>query len=131
MNTSVYMYKNQTSSSITIKAHSYFLKKDSVLIISPGGMLELIFGIEHEVLFPPPFSWDECPPYTDDYIVVSNGEKQLIHKFYPPAPETNNLYQEETYTFVNEKKRHRTYQYIFTDADFENAEPIEPSEDSE
>ncbi len=124
---STYVYKNQTSYSITVKAHSCFLEKDSVFIIPPSEshMLEFMVDGSH---YSPPFWGDYIS--ISDYIVVSNGEKQFIHKFYPPDPETNNLYQEETYKLVKERKRHRTYEYIFTDDDFVNAEPIEPSDGS-
>ena len=117
---STYIYKNQTSSSITVKVH--YVSKDSIFVISPQESYELEFYYDG-ASYPPPFLFAGFD--INDSIVVSNGDKQFVHKRFPLNPETNNLYQEETYTFVNEKKRHRTYEYIFTDDDFVNAEPIE------
>ncbi len=126
------VYKNQTDESICFTWHSHYarrsLTEDTIFIIPPQGMHELKF--RREGACPPPFCGDYMGPFYDDSIVISNGEKQFIHKFYPPDPETNNLYQEETYKLVKERKRHRTYEYIFTDDDFVNAEPIEPSDGS-
>ncbi len=121
-----YVYKNLTSSSIKVKYNYFFNKKDSIFIIPPSGkhLLEFMKG----GVYPPPFYGEYQYPTLNDSIVVSNGERQFIHKYIhtlPPKLETNNLYQKETYKLVKERKRHRTYEYIFTDDDFVNAEPIE------
>ncbi len=120
------MYKNQTDESILFTWHSdyakMYLPSDTVFIIPPQGMHELEFGIEGS--YPPPFYGG----LYGDSIVVSNGEKQFIHKPLPPDPETNNLYQIKTYTLVQKRKRHITFEYIFTDADFADTEPSSPME---
>ena len=128
--TSTCVYKNQTDESICFTWHSHdarhSLTEDTVFIIPPQGSHALKFWAEGH--YPLPFCGDHMSPNPGDSIVVSNGEKQVIHKFYPPDPETNNLYQIKTYTLVQKTKRHITFEYIFTDTDFADTEPSAPME---
>ncbi len=55
-------------------------------------------------------------------MIISNGEMQFINRNW----EKDELYNINNYTLISQKDPKRTYQYIFTDENFIDAEPINP-----
>lgn len=67
---------------ITVKSHSIY-KKKSIFIIHPS---ESLCWNLWQRGYLSPFSWTDRRPYINEYIVVSNGEKQFIQKELPLEP---------------------------------------------
>lgn len=126
--TSYYNYRNDSSSEIHLESYSYYdgelhEEPNYTFTIPIGESYTLRFNIEGG--YPYPFMWSS--PTEEDRVVVTNDEKQFFNTRHANFGE-NKLFREDSYEIVksNKKGRDRTYQYVFTDKDFENAQPIEP-----
>lgn len=126
--TSYYNYRNDSSSEIHLESYSYYdgelhEEPDYSFVIPVGQTYTLRFATEGG--YPYPFMWRS--PTEEDRVVVSNNEKQFFNTRHANFGEIK-LFREDSYEIIksNKKGRNRTYQYVFTDKDFENAQPLEP-----
>lgn len=126
--TSYYEYRNNSSSVIYFNSYSYATgelieEPDYSFVIPVGDSFTLRFDTEGG--YPYPFMW--ASPTDKDRVVVSNDEKQFFNTRHANFGDIK-LFREDSYEIVKSSKkgRNRTYQYVFTDKDFENAQPVEP-----
>lgn len=114
-----YVYVNSTDKDIKIESYLYYIEDgpDSTFVIAPGKSHALSFMNEGSFL--DPFVWQTGG--NSGIVVCSNGEKQ----FTDIKREGGKLFLKSSYKVTKKRKRYHIYQYTFTDADFENAEPIE------
>lgn len=124
--TSYYEYRNDSSSEIHLESYSYY---DGELHEEPDYSFVIPVGESHTLRFateggyPYPFMWSS--PTEEDRVVVSNDEKQFFNTRHANFGEIK-LFREDSYEIIKSSKkgRNRTYQYVFTDKDFQSAQPL-------
>lgn len=126
--TSYYNYRNDSSSEIHLTSFNFIKGEleedpDYTFVIPVGQTYTLRFATEGG--YPYPFMWRS--PTGADYVNVDNGYKRFVNTRYSTSGE-DKLFREDSYEIIksNKKGRNRTCQYVFTDKDFENAQPLEP-----
>lgn len=126
--TSYYCYKNECSTDIRLASYNYLsgeLRKDPdcTFVIPCGGTHTLRFDTEGN--YPYPFMWTS--PTGADCVCVTNGMQRFINTRHSFTGE-DKLFREESYEILktSRKERARTYRYVFTDEDFDDAQPVEP-----
>lgn len=124
---SYYRYKNECSTDIRLTSYNYLSGElledpDYTFVIPCGETHTLRFDTEGN--YPYPFMWTS--PMGADRVCVTNGTRQFINTRHSFTGE-DKLFREESYEVLktSQKERTRTYQYVFTDKDFDDAEPVE------
>lgn len=127
---SFYHYRNECSTDIRLTSYRYrngelLEDPDYTFVIPCGETHTLRFDTEGNGSYPYPFMWTS--PTGADYVRVTNGIKQFINTRHSFTGE-DKLFREESYEILKTapKDRTRTYQYVFTDKDFDGAELVDP-----
>lgn len=122
-----YIYKNQTSKDITIKSYSPIYYDGgidhgeySTFVIEVNGSYKIYWPTDYSRFPREPFTWLPNPSADHDTTIVSNSISEIIER----RRDNSTLYNTDNYRVVSSKpkKRSWTYEYIFTDEYFENAE---------
>ncbi len=130
-----YKYLNFSSSDITVEAHGMSLHEEMIMLESftiPAGYSHTVkystmggeAGVGANVIIRPFRTGIFWGP-SKDYVVVSNGEKTVTQYAVDWRESQYNLYNLYGYLLIFDDGYHMTYEYEFTDAFFENAEPSE------
>lgn len=119
----LYEYKNESDYTITLKL--YYLDNgipvmDSLFTLNKKSR-DFIPVNNDKGFLPKPFT-ENGTIHDLTYLTISNGEREITQHCQSTKL---NLFDIESYEFVSKNITRETYRYIFTNADFDNAEPID------
>lgn len=118
---SKYVYQNNTEWNLVIEANSPFGSNKTMI----QEIFELKPGESHTISlsllggFRDPLNLGSDGKY-GSYTIVHNGESKVINY----GSDDDELYNLENYTLISSEKVTRTYEYIFEESFFDNAEPL-------
>lgn len=114
-----YAYVNKCSTEITVHHTNKYdtMSLDSIFVIPVNGQHILSFS---GFGYPRPFLWANDLSRVQEFVTVSNGEK-IINQIAADGE----LFDMDNYTFVKEENRHKTVEFVFTDAFFDNGESLQ------
>lgn len=102
----------------SVKPYDTDKVRDSTFVIPVNDEHILRFAGDY---YTRPFMWASVLNRSKEYVTIANGKKIVTQTL----ADNGGLFSIDSYTLILEEDRRKVVEFVFTDAFFENGQPIE------